>query len=314
MAEQYANDAQTTLANAAGSGDATITVSSTTGFPGSGNFRIRIDNELLLVAAVSGATWTVTRAAEPIGGLQTAAAHTQGATVTHVLTAASVQNVVQGSATLSSLYINTNSTTALKVEQAGVVPNVLVVDTTNGRVGVGAAPSYVFHVTDGGYQFAISATSGFFSNMTTVPSNVFGTPWANFAPNGNSDILCCWDTRTGNNALLSVRNTGQLFCWQTAAVHISLNSSGTHNGQIQNDAADLWSLAWASNVSVLGTKAMQWGQSGGNTVLGFYGATAVSQPATTAGHGATAGAAYGANEQKMLQDVFNALEALGLMA
>ena len=48
---------------------------------------------------------------------------------------------------LSSLYINTNSTTALKIEQNGVINNVVVTDTTNGRMGVLIAPSYSLHVS-----------------------------------------------------------------------------------------------------------------------------------------------------------------------
>jgi len=83
MPEQYANNAQTTLAAAIAAADTTITVSSAAGFPSQPQFRIRIDNELLLVTAVSGTTWTVQRGVEGT----TAAAHASGATVTHVLTA-----------------------------------------------------------------------------------------------------------------------------------------------------------------------------------------------------------------------------------
>ena len=89
MAENYVNDAQTTLATAMGSSDTALTVASGFGFP-SPNFRIRIDNELLLVTGVSGATWTVTRAVEAVSGVQSAASHSSGANVSHVLTAASL--------------------------------------------------------------------------------------------------------------------------------------------------------------------------------------------------------------------------------
>ncbi|QJX01314.1 tail fiber protein [Frigoriglobus tundricola] len=61
----------------------TLNVLSSGSFP-SPPFRIRIDNELMMVTAVSGTTWTVTRAIEGT----TAAAHSSGATVTQVLTAA----------------------------------------------------------------------------------------------------------------------------------------------------------------------------------------------------------------------------------
>ncbi len=42
--------------------------------------------------------------------------------------------------------INVNSATALLVEQDGVKDNTLIVDTTNGRVGVGGAPGAQFHI------------------------------------------------------------------------------------------------------------------------------------------------------------------------
>jgi len=81
--EQFANSAQTALASALTSGAVTLTVSSSSLFPSAGNFRIRVDNELMMVTAVSGTTWTVTRGFEST----TAAAHSNGATVTQVLTA-----------------------------------------------------------------------------------------------------------------------------------------------------------------------------------------------------------------------------------
>ncbi|MBL8794269.1 MAG: hypothetical protein JNM56_10205 [Planctomycetia bacterium] len=91
--EQYANNAQTTLNGAIGSGDTTLTVVSATGFPGIPQFRIRIDNELLLVTAGAGTTsWNVTRGIESTP----AAGHSNGATVTQVLTAGGLKNVISG--------------------------------------------------------------------------------------------------------------------------------------------------------------------------------------------------------------------------
>lgn len=81
--EQFANNAQTTLAAAVTAGATTITVSATTGFPSGPQFRIRVGDELMLVTAVSGATWTVTRGAEGT----VAAPHAAGDSVTQVLTA-----------------------------------------------------------------------------------------------------------------------------------------------------------------------------------------------------------------------------------
>jgi hypothetical protein len=82
MAENLGNDFTTTLAAAiTGAGDLTITVASSTGAP-SPNFRIRVDDELMLVSAVAHPTWTVTRGVEST----TAATHLNAATVAHVVT------------------------------------------------------------------------------------------------------------------------------------------------------------------------------------------------------------------------------------
>ena len=88
MAENFANEYETTLSAGIGAADTSITVASATGAP-SANFRIRIDNEYLLVTNVSGTTFTVTRAVEG----STAASHSSGATVTHVLTAEGLTNL-----------------------------------------------------------------------------------------------------------------------------------------------------------------------------------------------------------------------------
>jgi len=84
MAEQFANNAATTLSAAVETTDGTsISVTSATGFPAEGNFRILVDDEIMLVTAVDGTAWTVTRAAESTTG----ATHASGAAVTQVLTA-----------------------------------------------------------------------------------------------------------------------------------------------------------------------------------------------------------------------------------
>jgi hypothetical protein len=84
MAELFANNAATTLSAAITTAVATtLTVTSATAFPSTGNFRVRVDSEIMLVTGVSGTTFTITRGAEST----TAATHLNGATVTHVLTA-----------------------------------------------------------------------------------------------------------------------------------------------------------------------------------------------------------------------------------
>lgn len=76
--EQFANNASTTLAGDVSVGATSISVASASGFPTDGNFRIIINNEILLVTAVSGTTFTVERAQENTG----ASTHTTSDTVT----------------------------------------------------------------------------------------------------------------------------------------------------------------------------------------------------------------------------------------
>jgi len=81
--EQFANDAASELAVPCLIGDDAITVVSAGTFPTVGPFRIRVDVELMLVTSVSGSLFNVTRGIEGTS----AAAHAQGATVTHIITA-----------------------------------------------------------------------------------------------------------------------------------------------------------------------------------------------------------------------------------
>ena len=85
MAQEYfANDAETTLVDAIGADATTVIVLSADDFPAFAQYRIRIDNELLLVTAGAGSTtWTVTRGIEGT----TAASHLSDSQVCQVLTA-----------------------------------------------------------------------------------------------------------------------------------------------------------------------------------------------------------------------------------
>lgn len=90
--EYFANDLATTLNGTITSGATTLVVADATGMPSTGNFRIRIDSELMLCTSRSGTTLTVTRGVEST----TAAAHTTGATVTLVLTNAGIDQAYGG--------------------------------------------------------------------------------------------------------------------------------------------------------------------------------------------------------------------------
>jgi hypothetical protein len=101
--ELLANDVQTTLAADITSGAATVAITSATGWPSSGNFRVRVANadgsnaELMLCTARSGTTLTVTRGIEGT----TAAAHTAALSVVNIVqTAASIEAVIESRATV----------------------------------------------------------------------------------------------------------------------------------------------------------------------------------------------------------------------
>ena len=91
MSEQFGTLAATTLS--AGVNNAVTTLPVTSGaapFPQSAQFRIVVDSEIMIVTGGAGTTsWTVTRGAEST----TAAAHSSGAAVTHVLTAGALGGV-----------------------------------------------------------------------------------------------------------------------------------------------------------------------------------------------------------------------------
>lgn len=85
MSEQIKNSAASVLAANIGSGDGSLTVTTGQGanFPTSGDFRIIVGNEVMICTARTADTLTVTRGAEG----SSAAAHTAGDAVTHILTA-----------------------------------------------------------------------------------------------------------------------------------------------------------------------------------------------------------------------------------
>lgn len=89
--ERWSNSATSTLNGAITAGATSLTITSGTTFPSSGDFRIVIGTEIILVTVVSGSTWTITRGQEGT----TAAAHSNGATVELYLTSGSLDRSYQ---------------------------------------------------------------------------------------------------------------------------------------------------------------------------------------------------------------------------
>lgn len=99
MGLKYSNKAQTTLNGAINNSVTSLTVTSATGFPSTGIFKIIVspntaNEEIMNVTDVSGTTYTVERAAESVAGVQTAFSHSDGATIAHVLTVAGVAPIM----------------------------------------------------------------------------------------------------------------------------------------------------------------------------------------------------------------------------
>ena len=88
MSENLANLAETTLANAMGINDLSITVSSANFL--TPEFRVIIDQEIILVTGVVDITWYIIRAQENT----IAASHKAGAIITQVLTVQGLTNFI----------------------------------------------------------------------------------------------------------------------------------------------------------------------------------------------------------------------------
>ncbi|MBS3904778.1 MAG: hypothetical protein KGZ39_05585 [Simkania sp.] len=82
MLDTFTNNIQTLLDGSIDDSQTTLDVVSVTGFPTIANFRIVIEQELLLVTSISGNTFTVQRGMEDT----TAVLHNSGKDVTHVIT------------------------------------------------------------------------------------------------------------------------------------------------------------------------------------------------------------------------------------
>jgi hypothetical protein len=90
VTERISNNAASELTASISSGATTCTPLDASKFPSSGNFRITIGAEIMLVTAVAAGVFTITRGVEGT----TAAAHAAHAEITHILTAASLAQLI----------------------------------------------------------------------------------------------------------------------------------------------------------------------------------------------------------------------------
>jgi hypothetical protein len=89
--ESYANNYSSALDGAIDNSQTTFDVLSATGAPAV-NFRIKVENEIMLVTGVSSLTFTVARGQESTS----AASHADGTLVTHILTATALNAMTHG--------------------------------------------------------------------------------------------------------------------------------------------------------------------------------------------------------------------------
>lgn len=101
-AEQFANNVTGILFQDVNAQTTSIPLYTVQGFPTSGNFRILIDDELMLVTAISGNGFTVTRGIEST----TPAYHAAGARVTLPLTAGAISQAITERTTIVDVLAN----------------------------------------------------------------------------------------------------------------------------------------------------------------------------------------------------------------
>lgn len=211
MAENLANDFATTLAGAVDNSTGTLTVVLASGAPAP-NFRIRVDDELMLVTAVAGTTWTATRGIEGTA----AASHASGAVVAHVLTAGA----------LAALFAD-HAPAAADITDSTTVGRAVITAANAGaaRTAMGAAPlaSPSFTGDVGAPAVNGAATSGFRNKINNgccriskKGSGAAAVGWNRFGADGISTFIGGWSAVTGTIAV------------ENAADSSRTSSGGTH--------------------------------------------------------------------------------------
>ncbi len=107
---------------------------------GGGGSSLPVVDETAIVYKTGQPTYTVTLDANALTAARTKTLQNTNATLAELETAQTFT---------AAQKINVNSTTAFFVERDGVKDNVLVVDTTNGKIGVGVAPTKAILEIDG---------------------------------------------------------------------------------------------------------------------------------------------------------------------
>jgi hypothetical protein len=132
--ERFTNNPSTILAAAMALGDTTIQLVSAADFPTQAQYRLRVEDEIMLVTAGAGATTqTVTRGAEGT----VAAAHPVGSPVKHPLTAGSLAQAIADATAATDAELAAHAADASHTNER--VPTALSV--TDAKIAAGLKPS-----------------------------------------------------------------------------------------------------------------------------------------------------------------------------
>lgn len=161
--ERWSNDGTTTINDAGGisAGDTSVTVTSVTSFPSNPDFRLKIENEIVLVTAISGNTLTIVRAQDGTS----AAAHADSTAVNLYLTAGSVDQawqdgfaepdyplnriLDQGVTRIHSdfTWVNQGTATSATADDGGILMTCPSEASNNVRLKVRSAPGTPYTIT-----------------------------------------------------------------------------------------------------------------------------------------------------------------------
>lgn len=228
MTEVFANFAQSTLSAPISASQATITIATPAvgqEFPATGNFRIVVQSfdpttlqavsgrEIMLVTAVSGNTFTVTRGAEST----TAMAFASGATVAHIVTAQVMRDLQSSGSgiTFTDGVHTVSSATQLSVTGAtvgGTSPNATLTISASGTPG--GSDTQVQYNNAGSFGGITGATTD--GTTLTLVAPVLGTPASGVLTN-------CTGTASGLTAGAVSTISGLI----SAGSNITITGSGT---------------------------------------------------------------------------------------
>lgn len=249
LLETYANNTSSTLASGIIAGDTTLSVASATGFPTTGQFRILIDSEILLVTAVSGTTFTVVRGVEGT----TAASHSGGMTVTQILTRDGLGGIggtvilsdsfslMPSSSVVGREYLPTDGTHLFRDNGIAwrpfgpLFPMTLVDNTAYSWVNQGSASVSTTHgsliLSDG----AGSGTDNLRLRVKTIPSAPYTAtmaiiPLLPFPSNFNACGICLRDSGTGKIITFGLASDSTQFASGQVLSAIKWNSATSFSG------------------------------------------------------------------------------------